>query len=473
MTSCALFACLLAWWVIGSLGPSSPDRQAIPIGDLREITTGSTASIDGVVTFVNRDAQKFFLQDGTAALALPLPEGSPLRVGDRVVVRGDISRSGRVIRASNDILFDNMSVRVLGRAALPSAEEADLQDLTALFEHHLVQTSGIVRFVDTSGPQAMLELSANRPVIVKILNPDALPSEKLLDARIRVRGVLAYEPEPSGTAYTPHLWVTDAASIEVIEAPRSAIPHAASVRDLVTNPVWMASGRRVGVRARVIAHEGERALVVESGGLSIVLQTDQASEFAVGDIVQASGWPVRGIGVIKLHRVTLARSSAPLPQDEADRTLPPFTSIADIRKLRNADADQGFPVDIVATITFKQDYADGFFVQDGDSGMYVDYAGRSIAHLHARQRVRIVGITRSGGFAPIIAQAQATVLGETTWPEPLPLDTELASTGLYDCTWLELTGRIRRVRPEFHNDLVFDIASELGLISVRVARIRD
>src|SRR5690606_13225422 len=159
--------------------------------------------------------------------------------------------------------------------------------------------------------------------------------------------------------------------------------------------------------------------------------------------------------------------------DEADGTLPPFTSIAEIRKLRNADADQCFPVDIVATITSKQDYADGFFVQDGDSGMYDDYAGRSIAHLHARQRVRIVGITRSGGFAPIIAQAQATVLGETTWPEPLPLDTELASTGLYDCTWMELTGRIRRVRPEFNNDLVFDVATELGLIAVRVARISD
>ena len=474
VVSCALFACLLAWWAIGGrLGAPSPDRQAIPIVDLRQLTTGSTASIDGIVTFVNRDAQKFFLQDGTGALALPLPEASPIRVGDRVVVRGDISRSGRVVRASNDILFDNMSVRVLGHAALPIAEEVALQDLTALFEHHLVQTSGIVRFVDTSGPQAMLELSANRPVIVKILNPHALPSEKLLDAKIRVRGVLAYEAEPSGTAYTPHLWVTDAAWIEVIEAPRSAIPQAASVRDLVTNPEWMASGRRVGVHARVIAHEGERALVVESGGLSIVLHTDEAKQFAVGDIVHASGWPVRGIGVIKLHRATLARSSAPLLEEEADQTLPLFTSIADIRKLRNADADQGFPVDIVATITFKQDYADGFFVQDGDSGMYIDYAGRSIAHLRARQRVRIVGITRSGGFAPIIAQAQATVLGETTWPEPLPLDTELAPTGLYDCTWMELTGRIRRVRPEFHNDLVFDIASELGLISVRVARIRD
>ncbi len=468
-----LFASFIAWWLIGNVGGPSATPRSVPIVDLRELTSGSTASIEGVVTFVNLEAKKFFIQDGTGALAFDLPAESPLRVGNRVELRGAILRSGRHVRVSNDIQFENVSIRVLGQAELPDAEDVALRDLTDLFEHHLVETTGIVRYVDTTGPHAMLELSANRPVIVRILNANGLPPEKLLDARIRVRGVLAYEAEPLSSAYTPHLWVTDAASIEITEAARETIPQAASVRALVTDPKWMTSGRRVGVQARVVAQEGERALLVESGGLTIVLDTHQAGQFSPGDRVQAAGWPVRGIGVIKLHRVTLEESFAPLQQGEANERLPLITSIEDIRKLRNADADQGFPVDIIATITFKQDYADGFFVQDGDSGMYVDYGGRPIKHLHVRQRVRIVGITRSGGFAPIIAQAQATVLGETDWPKPLPLDTELAPTGLYDCSWMELTGRIRRIRPEFNNDLVFDVATEIGLTTVRVARIRD
>src|SRR5690606_4925253 len=241
----------------------------------------------------------------------------------------------------------------------------------------------------------------------------------------------------------------------------------------VTDPKWVASGRRVSVPARVLGQEGERNLVVESGGVSIVLNTHQASQFAPGDIVLASGWPVRGIGVIKLHRATLEKTLAPLPEEDASERPAPITSIAAIRKLRNAEAERALPVDVVGTITFKQDYADGFFVQDGDSGMYVDYGGRPIEHLHVGQCVGIVGITRSGGFAPIIAQAQVTVLGEADWPKPLPLDTELAPTGVYDCAWMELTGRIRRVRPEFNNDLVFDAATELGLITVRVSRIKD
>src|SRR5690606_36368626 len=215
-----------------------------------------TASVEGVVTFVNHEAQKFFLQDGTGALALPLPEGSPIRVGDRVAARGAIARSGRLVRVSSDIRFEELSVEVLGRAPLPIAEEVALGDLTDLFEHHLVQTSGIVRFVDTTGSHAMLELSANRPVIIKLLNPHELPAQMLLDSRIRVSGVLADEPEPFGSAYTPHLWVTDASSIELIEPAPGAVPQAASVRALVTDPKWVASGRRVSVPARVLGQEG-------------------------------------------------------------------------------------------------------------------------------------------------------------------------------------------------------------------------
>ncbi len=471
--ACGVVLCLAAWWWTGSAGESSSSNDSIPINAMTELTNGSSATIEGVVTFADAKANRFYLQDGTGALALPLPVTPDVRVGDRVLVRGAVLRSGRIVRASNDITLDDMSVSVLGRAELPHAEEVALRDLTSLFEHHLVQTSGIVRFVEVSGSDTMLELSANRPVIVKIPHGRSLPTRSLLDAKVRVRGVLAYEAEPSGSSYTPHLWVTDAAAIEVIEAAPHVVPEAASVRALVTDPAWVASGRRVSVLARMVARESEHTVLVESGGVSIILQTHQPQELSKGEIVRATGWPVRGIGVIKLHRATLERSTASLATGEDTANHATITSIADIRKLRNAQADQGFPVDIVATITFKQDFADGFFVQDGDSGMYVDYGGRPISHLRGRQRVRVVGLTRSGGFAPIIAQAQVTVLGETDWPKPLPLDTELAPTGVYDCTWMELTGRIRRIRPEFHNDLVFDVASELGLTTVRVARISD
>jgi signal transduction histidine kinase/DNA-binding response OmpR family regulator len=470
---CVLLACLVAWWSIGNFGTAPTGKAAGPIVDLHELTNGSRASIEGVVTLVNPEAHKFYLQDGTAALALPLPERPSLRIGDRIIVTGVVRRTGRSIRTSNDFEFGDMTITVSGRAKLPVAEAVALRDLTLLFEHHLVQTTGVVRFVGSLDSHVMLELSANRPVIVRILNSSKLPRENLLDAKVRVRGVLAYAPEPSGSAYTPHLWITDASAIEVVEPAPATVPQVSSVRALVADPRWVENGRRVRIQARVFAQEDAHTLVVETGGIPLTLSTDQASQFAPGEIVEATGWPVRGIGVIKLHRATVAKSAAPLLAPSSEEHVAPITSIAGIRKIRNVDADRGYPVDIVGTITSKQDYADGFFIQNGDDGIYVDYGGRSINHLHVRQRVRVVGLTRTGGFAPIVAQAQVTVLGETTWPMPLPIDPELAPIGTYDCTWVELTGRIRRVREPFNNDLVFDAATELGLTTVRVAHISD
>ncbi|HEU4653986.1 MAG TPA: ATP-binding protein, partial [Steroidobacteraceae bacterium] len=468
LASCVLCVGLTAWWWIH--GRSRSD-SVVRIIDLHELSNGGAASIEGVVTFVNPEGRKFYLQDGTSALVLPLPQGSPVQAGERVAITGIVQRPDEF--NPNNVQLGQMSVSVLARSDLPVPEQVALSDLTALFEHHLVETTGIVRFIGVADSHTVIELSADRPVIIKMLNASSLSPQKWLDAKVRVRGVLAYEPEPGSTAYTPHLWVNDAAAIDVITPAPQAVPQVASIRALVADPMWVKRGQRIGIQAKVFAREGERMLIVENGGLPLILNTDQADQFARGDIVQATGWPVRGIGVIKLHRATvikIARSALTQPPDEH---LAPITSIADIRKIRNLDADQGFPVDITGTITFKQEYADGFFVQDRDTGMYVDYGGRPIQHLHAGQRVRVVGLTRSGGFAPIIAQAQVTVLGQTEWPKPRPLDLELAPVGAYDCTWMELNGRIRHVSDLEYNGFMFEVATELGITTVRVARVSD
>ena len=452
------------------IGLSSSERT-IPIIDLPEFTTGTTVLVEGVVTFVNTETQKFYLQDSTAALALALPRGSSAHVGDRLAVRGDVSRTyreGLAALASEQISLINISVTTLGQEELPNAEHVVLSELPILFENRLVQTSGIVRFVHSTGSRAVLELSALQPAFIKILNVEALSAQVLLDAQVQVAGVLTYEVEGSDTVSTPHLWVTEAESIKLIEAAPAATPQVSSVRALVSEPKWVASGRRVSVAGQVLAQEGERGLVIESGGISIAVDTDQASHFSPNDIVLASGWPVRGVGTIKLRRATLEKRFAVLHEDQENEKPSLIRSIAEIRKLRNTDADKGFPVDVVATITFKKKGGSGFTVQDHETGIYVDYGGRPIDHLRVRQLVRIVGLTRSGGFAPIIAQAQVTPIGEAQWPEPAVIDTEFLATGIYDNAWVELEGRIRRIGSEPSDAVIFDMATNLGPITVRL-----
>ena len=177
-----------------------------------------------------------------------------------------------------------------------------------------------------------------------------MPAQLALDAKVSVTGVLTYEMEPTARVLTPHLWVTDPSAIEVMDPAPHAVPQVVSVHALVSDRNWVTSGRRVKIRARVMARESERKLIVETGGAPLVLNSIEATYFSIGDIIEAVGWPARGIGAISLHRVTIERSKEPLAA-HVESVLPLMTSVSEIRELRNADADQGFPVDVTGTIT--------------------------------------------------------------------------------------------------------------------------
>ena len=469
----SIFVCLVAWWTISSGIGLSKSNPTIAIDDLSALRSGGTAAVEGVVTFVNTSEKKFYFQDGTAALGLTLPEQSTLHVGDRVSVLGTITRTVREARGSDDLSLTNITVQTLGHEPLPKAEQVSLSDLADSSENNRVQTSGIVRDLDSDGSHAALELNSTHPVLVKVLNMRAFPTNNLLDARVQVTGVLTYEFDASTRVRRPLLWVSDAASIQVTDAAPDTAPLVASIRTLLSDSRWVESGRRVSIQAKVLAREGVHGLVLENGGISIAVDTDQAGDFSRDDVVLATGWPVRGTGTIKLHRATIKRISI-LNQVEQQRDAQPrITSLAGIRKLRNVDADESLPVDVVATITYKKDGGSSFFVQDRGSGVYVDYGGRLSDHLHVKQRVRIIGLTRSGGFAPIIGQAQVIPIGEATWPEPTVINSELALTGAYDCAWVELEGRIRAIPIDTENHVLFELATDIGLLPATLARTAD
>ena len=469
----SIFACLAAWWMISSNIGLSKSKPAIPINVLPELRSGGIASVEGVVTFVSAQERKFYVQDGTAALGLTLADRSAIQVGDRVSVLGTITRTALQGRGSEDVSLTNISVQTLGQEPLPKAEQVALSDLTDLFEKHFVQTSGIVRFVDLDGSRATLELNSTRPVLIKVLNMHAFPIETLLDARVQVNGVLTYEYDASKDVRTPHLWVRDAASIHVIGAAPATAPRVPSIHALLSDAHWVEIGRRVSIQAKVLAQEGARGLIVENNGIPMAVDTDQAGDFTRDDMVEATGWPARGVGTVKLHRATIKRISIPHQIEHDSDTQTRIRSIAEIRKLRNADADESFPVDVVATITYKNQSGEGFFAQEGSQGIYIDYGGRPSGHLHVRQRVRIIGLTRSGGFAPIIGQAQVIPVGEATWPEPTVIETELALTGAYDSKWVELEGRIRAIPTGSQNRAPFEVATDIGLLPTWLWRIAD
>jgi len=164
---------------------------------------------------------------------------------------------------------------------------------------------------------------------------------------------------------------------------------------------------------------------------------------------------------------------AAAPNASHDARLPVLTSIGAIHALGNAGAKSGYPVDLVASISYLEPSGNGFFVIGTSGGIYVDTGGRPIERFALRQKVRITGITRSGGYAPFIGQTRITGLGPGAWPAPRAIDAEIAPTGAYDSDWVELEGRIGPIEAATETALNFDLMTALGPVAAQLARPAD
>ena len=122
-------------------------------------------------------------------------------------------------------------------------------------------------------------------------------------------------------------------------------------------------------------------------------------------------------------------------------TLPQKRSVAEVKALSRADAGRGYPVDIEAIVTAPiNPRHDGYFVQEGSTGICVFAPRGSAEALRSGQRVRVIGKSEKGGFAPVIRQSSLQVLGKGSLPKPLKIDPGDVFHGWEENSWVEVDG---------------------------------
>jgi diguanylate cyclase (GGDEF)-like protein len=94
-----------------------------------------------------------------------------------------------------------------------------------------------------------------------------------------------------------------------------------------------------------------------------------------------------------------------------------LTSVRAVRALTNAEASQGLPVDLQATVTYVRTYERALFVQDGDQATYVDWPTSNT--LQPGDRVEIKGTTKQS-FKPIVIAASVALLHHGELPPAVP-----------------------------------------------------
>lgn len=127
----------------------------------------------------------------------------------------------------------------------------------------------------------------------------------------------------------------------------------------------------------------------------------------------------------------------------AAETVPPLTTIEQVREIPPEQADKHFPVHLRGVITFSDWNADrGCFLQDDTAGIYV---GLPAADLPVGEEVEIEGTITAGDFVPMILAKNIQRLGKKALPAPHIDSYEKLATGREDSQWVEVRGVVRSV----------------------------
>ena len=127
--------------------------------------------------------------------------------------------------------------------------------------------------------------------------------------------------------------------------------------------------------------------------------------------------------------------------EKSSAALPEKKSVQAVKALSRTEAARGYPVDIEAVVTAPiNPRHDGYFVQEGSTGICVFAPRGSAESLRAGERVRVLGKSEKGGFAPVIRQSSLQVLGNASLPKPIKIDPGDIFHGWEENTWAEVEG---------------------------------
>ena len=447
-------------------------RRDLSIGDLRKQSAGSEVRVSGVVTFADPRSGDLVFQDKSAALRVSLSMLSTLpNVGDRISLHARVENEYEGLLSRNSLRLADVEAETVGRSRLPAAEPTDMEELfrnSDSLSARRIEIAGSVRVATRRGDRLELEIGhGGWAVPVVVLDAAKIDEHALLYSSVRAQGVVSFVLDKRLSHLDPQLWVASPADLKVVGPSQIQVTAVPSIRALITDPHWLEDGNRVRVQGTVIQSQPEGRLIIENGGVVMPVESPQARGFAAGESVVVTGWLARPLYTTILRRAEVARVNGPIPDQRQapDPALPVMTSVAQIRKLGNEGARKAYPVQLTAILTAIHPLKSWYYAQSEGVGIYVDATDQDVSQLRPGQKVLLEGLTSAGGFAPIICHPKLTVLGENALPPAMTVDPELAPSGAYIGTWVEMEGVVHPIEST-NGDLTFKLMTQLGAIPV-------
>ena len=290
--------------------------------DRRQASEGRPVRLTATVTYWRVRARRMFVQDGPHAVFVNVQEGSPLAAskfepGERVEIEGTTGPGGFAP------VITPASVKAVGRAELPPSLALSAEGLRS-GRNDCKRAEIVGKVVATGGkagwnglPRAAwitLDLGADR-VRAEIDDWSGPPLPSLMDATVRLRGIVSVRFNEAAQLLGPSFIVPDTKAV-VVERTPSADPFAVSSHAISSllqfRPGASALGRRkvsgtviLADSSTVYLDDGERAVPVVLLGQADLAAGDRIE--ALGTVESRGSSPVIVNGVYK----RLGRGTAP------------------------------------------------------------------------------------------------------------------------------------------------------------------
>ncbi len=250
--------------------------------------------VNGVVTAVNVTLGLVFMQNERGGLNVRVPrQPLPLTLGQRLTVRG-VTNSGDAGPIVVNAILEPGAAGTLPTPAIVTADDLSSGSLEARW----VEMEGKVRAVQTPLPDLFvfkLRTTLGPSVDVSAAElPEGLDLATLIDAKIRIHGVLSSVVNKDGQIVGRRLSALPAGHLQVL-APPPADPFSVEARpiDELLRDSRSFSGNRTQVSGTVVLQRGDTVYIEDTtGGVQVDAKGVRVKP---GDVVSAVGYPSPGV----------------------------------------------------------------------------------------------------------------------------------------------------------------------------------
>jgi diguanylate cyclase (GGDEF)-like protein len=440
---------------------------AISIETVQKLPVGATFRAAGTVTFVDLPAHRFWIEDATGALVVPIQRsGACPRLGESVLISATKSAPYKASEGPGSFKLTGARVENSPhRTPLPEPARATLLSLPEPAKNGLpIQIDTIIRgsAFDEFG-RIVMSIGDLGPESTIVFGSAPKDPHRFINAAVSLTALPEQLRNSRGSVIRQTFFVPNESLLK-ITAPAPNKTPLYSIRDiyLQSRP---GEGHAVRIRGTVSQVTGRSFLLEDDWG-AIECYLSEAPDLKVGDHVEAQGFIGRdGLRLDLFHATTTRTEEGARKPDRRPLLL---ERVADIRSLLPLKAAEALPVRLHGVITYNDPAWRQLFIQDRTGGIYAKYSGQ-YPEMSLGKYVELTGLTGTGNFAPVIVAPKLKVLGSGALPKPSEVSMEAANAGMLDAQYASLRGIVHPMHfaeEPSHPILTFQFYTALGPVYV-------